>query len=31
VLGDIWEGWLAGKVALVGDATSPQGIRLVRQ
>ena len=29
VLGDVWEGWLAGKVAIVGDAAAPQGIRLV--
>lgn len=29
VLGDVWEGWLAGRIALVGDAAAPQGIRLV--
>jgi ribonuclease D len=31
VLGDVWEGWLAGTVALVGDASSAQGIRLDRR
>ena len=31
VLGDIWEGWLSGRIALAGDATMPQGIRLVPQ
>ena len=31
VLGDVWEGWLAGRVAIVGDATASQGIRLDRR
>ena len=26
-----WEGWLAGRVALVGDAAAPHGIRLDRR
>lgn len=29
VLGKAWRGWLAGDVALVGDASSPLGMRLV--
>jgi ribonuclease D len=31
VLGDVWEGWLAGRIALAGDASAPQGIRLDRR
>jgi ribonuclease D len=31
VIGDVWEGWLAGRIAIVGDAAAPHGIRLVRQ
>jgi ribonuclease D len=31
VIGDVWEGWLAGRVGLVGDATAPQGVRLERR
>lgn len=29
VLGNVWRGWLAGEVALVGDAMAGQGMRLV--
>ena len=29
VLGNAWEGWLTGRVALVGDPTAPHGVRLV--
>lgn len=29
VLGKAWRGWLEGKLALIGDATAPHGIRLV--
>lgn len=29
VLGNAWRGWLAGEVALVGDAASPLGMRLL--
>lgn len=28
VLGTAWEGWLTGRVALVGDPTAPHGVRL---
>ncbi len=28
VLGTAWEGWLTGRLALVGDATAPHGVRL---
>jgi ribonuclease D len=31
VLGDVWEGFLTGRLALVGDPTASQGIRLVEQ
>ena len=29
VLGTVWEGWLAGRLALIGDASAPHGIRLL--
>ena len=29
VLGDVWIGWLAGRLMLAGDPTAPSGIRLV--
>jgi ribonuclease D len=29
VLGDKWEGWLTGRLALVGDPVAPSGLRLV--
>ena len=29
VLGERWEGWLTGRLALVGDAAAPSGLRLV--
>jgi len=29
VLGEIWDGWLSGRIAIVGDPTSPHGVRLV--
>ena len=29
VLGRMWHGWLAGPIAIIGDAASPQGVRLV--
>ena len=29
VLGTAWEGWLTGRLALVGDAKAPHGVRLV--
>lgn len=29
VLGQLWEGWLTGKLALIGDPAAPQGMRLV--
>jgi ribonuclease D len=28
VLGDVWLGWLEGRLALIGDATSTHGIRI---
>jgi ribonuclease D len=28
ILGDAWLGWLGGKLALIGDATSAHGVRL---
>ena len=31
VLGDVWEGFLAGRLALVGDPAASQGIRLVER
>lgn len=31
VIGEVWEGWLTGRLALVGDARAAQGIRLVAQ
>jgi ribonuclease D len=31
VIGEVWVGWLAGQVAIVGDAAAPHGIRLVRR
>ncbi len=29
VLGRVWHGWLAGMIAIVGDASSSQGVRLL--
>jgi AraC family transcriptional regulator len=29
VLGNVWDGWLAGTIAVVGDAAAPQGMRLL--
>lgn len=29
VLGNVWEGWLAGLIAMIGDASAPHGIRLL--
>jgi ribonuclease D len=29
VLGDVWAGWLSGKIAVVGDAGARQGLQLV--
>ncbi len=29
VLGSVWEGWLTGRIAIVGDATATHGLRLV--
>jgi hypothetical protein len=29
VIGTPWSGWLAGTLALVGDAAAPQGVKLV--
>lgn len=29
VIGDVWRGWLEGRVTLVGDPVAPHGIRLV--
>jgi ribonuclease D len=29
VLGTAWEGWLTGRVALIGDASAPHGVRLL--
>jgi ribonuclease D len=29
VLGNAWEGWLTGRLAVVGDAAAPHGVRLV--
>ncbi len=29
VLGNAWEGWLTGRLALVGDAAAPHGVRLI--
>jgi ribonuclease D len=29
VIGDSWEGWLTGRLAIVGDPAAPQGLRLV--
>jgi ribonuclease D len=29
VLGAAWEGWLTGRIALVGDALAPHGVRLL--
>lgn len=31
VLGDVWEGFLSGRLAIVGDKAASQGIRLVEQ
>jgi ribonuclease D len=31
VLGTAWEGWLTGRVALVGDPTAPHGVRLAQR
>jgi ribonuclease D len=31
VLGTMWEGWLAGRIAIVGDTASPHGVRLVQR
>jgi ribonuclease D len=30
VIGQLWEDWLAGKVAVVGDLSAPQGVRIQR-
>jgi ribonuclease D len=30
VIGDAWEGFLTGRLALVGDAAAPNGVRLVQ-
>jgi ribonuclease D len=29
ILGDTWRGWLEGRLAVIGDSTAPQGIRIV--
>jgi hypothetical protein len=29
VLGHVWEGWLAGRIAVIGDASAPHGMRLL--
>ena len=29
LLGNMWEGWLAGRIAVIGDAAAPQGMRLL--
>ena len=29
VLGHVWEGWLAGRVAVIGDPTAAHGLRLL--
>jgi ribonuclease D len=29
VLGNVWEGWLAGRIAVIGDAAAPHGMRLL--
>jgi len=29
LLGSVWEGWLAGRIAVVGDPAAPQGMRLL--
>lgn len=29
VLGHVWEGWLAGRIAIVGDVDAPHGMRLL--
>jgi ribonuclease D len=29
VLGDLWAGWLSGRLALAGDVAAPNGLRLV--
>jgi ribonuclease D len=29
VLGHVWEGWLAGRIAVVGDPAAPHGMRLL--
>ena len=29
VLGTMWDGWLSGRIAIIGDASSPHGVRLV--
>ena len=29
VVGHVWEGWLAGKIAVIGDPAAPHGMRLI--
>ncbi|HEY5925474.1 MAG TPA: HRDC domain-containing protein [Kofleriaceae bacterium] len=29
VLGNVWEGWLAGRIAVIGDPAAPHGMRLL--
>jgi ribonuclease D len=29
VLGTVWEGWLAGRIAVIGDPAAPHGMRLL--
>ena len=29
VLGNVWLGWIAGRIAVIGDATAPHGLRLL--
>jgi ribonuclease D len=29
LLGQVWEGWLAGRIAVIGDPTAPLGMRLL--
>jgi ribonuclease D len=29
VLGLVWEGWLAGRIAVIGDQSAPHGMRLL--
>ena len=31
VIGEAWRGWLEGRLAVIGDATAPHGIRIVER